>query len=508
MMNSRFLVTIGLSFAAFPGLAQVSPADVWSLQQKQFAESGMEVAFRDVETLAGRVTVRGLSLVNETDDEMGGSFGFGLEVGDVTYRGNSDGTVSIEWPENMPFTFSGSGPDGSGAANLNLSLVGLTAVASGVPGDITTAWDAPRMEITAVDVVADGEPLDFDLDFVIEALVGTNRLVDGDVMRQISDFTADALTVSLNAESPEGSPDEGSVNFAYDMSGLSMQSDGAVFQGSDVMGFGELIEQGLNGAGSFSYTGSKTVLNVFESGAPLVAYLGDDAGGAFELDFGADGIGYSASSRSGSISVASRELPLPQVDLSYEEVSFGMQVPLIPSEEAQNFGLRMRFAGLSVSDLIWSMIDPTGQISREPATLEVNVSGTGNLFVDITDPEAMEEFANDVPGQVDTLSVNAIELALAGARLTGSGEFAVDNSGVGPFAPAPTPVGSLNMKLTGGNALLDRLITMGLLPEDQAMGFRMMLGLFARPGDGPDTLVSTIEVTSEGAVLANGQRIR
>ena len=49
---------------------------------------------------------------------------------------------------------------------------------------------------------------------------------------------------------------------------------------------------------------------------------------------------------------------------------------------------------------------------------------------------------------------------------------------------------------------------MGLVPEEQAMGARMMMGLFARPGDGEDTLVSTIEVQEDGSVLANGQRIR
>ena len=62
--------------------------------------------------------------------------------------------------------------------------------------------------------------------------------------------------------------------------------------------------------------------------------------------------------------------------------------------------------------------------------------------------------------------------------------------------------------LTGGNGLLDTLVGLGLLPEEQAMGARMMLGLFARPGDGPDTLVSTIEVKEDGSVLANGQRVR
>jgi hypothetical protein len=49
---------------------------------------------------------------------------------------------------------------------------------------------------------------------------------------------------------------------------------------------------------------------------------------------------------------------------------------------------------------------------------------------------------------------------------------------------------------------------MGLVPEDQAMAARMMLGLFARPGDGPDTLTSKIEVKGDGAILANGQRLQ
>ena len=45
-------------------------------------------------------------------------------------------------------------------------------------------------------------------------------------------------------------------------------------------------------------------------------------------------------------------------------------------------------------------------------------------------------------------------------------------------------------------------------PEEQAAGARMMMGLFAVPGDGEDTLTSTIEVKGDGQILANGQRIK
>jgi hypothetical protein len=46
------------------------------------------------------------------------------------------------------------------------------------------------------------------------------------------------------------------------------------------------------------------------------------------------------------------------------------------------------------------------------------------------------------------------------------------------------------------NGLVDKLIQMGLIPEDQAMMPRMMLGMFATPV-GDDMLTSTIEVNAE-----------
>jgi hypothetical protein len=72
----------------------------------------------------------------------------------------------------------------------------------------------------------------------------------------------------------------------------------------------------------------------------------------------------------------------------------------------------------------------------------------------------------------------------------------------------PAPTGAANIKLVGANGLMDKLVAMGLLPEDQAMGARMMMGLFAVPGEGDDTLTSKLEVTADGQVLANGQRLK
>jgi hypothetical protein len=46
-----------------------------------------------------------------------------------------------------------------------------------------------------------------------------------------------------------------------------------------------------------------------------------------------------------------------------------------------------------------------------------------------------------------------------------------------------------------------------MLGEDEAMGFRMGLAMVAKPGAGPDELVSQIEF-KEGGLFTNGMRMR
>ncbi|MCH2250997.1 MAG: DUF2125 domain-containing protein, partial [Cognatishimia sp.] len=76
------------------------------------------------------------------------------------------------------------------------------------------------------------------------------------------------------------------------------------------------------------------------------------------------------------------------------------------------------------------------------------------------------------------------------------------------FDGFPRPEGAADFRLLGGNQLLDSLISMGLVSEGDAMGARMMMGLFTVAGPGEDELNSRLEVNGEGHVLANGQRLR
>jgi hypothetical protein len=124
------------------------------------------------------------------------------------------------------------------------------------------------------------------------------------------------------------------------------------------------------------------------------------------------------------------------------------------------------------------------------------------------DPESEGTKTAEVPGQLHALTLKELQVKIAGADLTGSGAFTFNNDDLETFDGLPAPTGDINLKLVGGNGLLDNLIKMGMVPQDEAMGVRMMMGLFAVAGDGEDTLTSKIEVKDDGSIFANGQRLK
>ena len=105
------------------------------------------------------------------------------------------------------------------------------------------------------------------------------------------------------------------------------------------------------------------------------------------------------------------------------------------------------------------------------------------------------------------MNVNALQLTVAGADLTGTGAFTFDNTDLETYGGMPKPTGKLALKLVGGNGLMDKLVALGVLPEDQAMSARMMLSMFANPGAGEDELNSELEF-KDGGFFANGQQLQ
>ncbi|TAG15734.1 MAG: DUF2125 domain-containing protein, partial [Rhodobacterales bacterium] len=94
-----------------------------------------------------------------------------------------------------------------------------------------------------------------------------------------------------------------------------------------------------------------------------------------------------------------------------------------------------------------------------------------------------------------------------GVEVAAKGALTFDNDDLVTFEGVPAPSGNLNITIKGANGLIDNLIAMGLLPADEALMPRMMLGLFARPGAAADELTSVIEF-KDGGLFANGQKLK
>ena len=197
------------------------------------------------------------------------------------------------------------------------------------------------------------------------------------------------------------------------------------------------------------------------------------------------------------------------IDLEMETYGYRFAMPMTKSEEPQDFRLGLTFAGFTMNDFLWNLFDPGTVLPRDPATVSFDITGKGNWLFDLMDPDEAQAMAMaDTPGELHEMNLSNLVVDAAGARLTGDGALTFDNTDTETFNGLPRPEGEVNLTLLGGNGLIDKLVTMGLLPEDQALGARMMMGLFAVPGEGEDVLNSKIEINDQGHVLANGQRIQ
>jgi len=200
------------------------------------------------------------------------------------------------------------------------------------------------------------------------------------------------------------------------------------------------------------------------------------------------------------------------VDLSIAKIGSSFAIPVMKSDTAQPAALKLNIDGLQISDSLWKMFDAEGKLPHDPANILLDLSAQLKPLVDLFDEAQMAEFekthkvgdgpTSSPPFEADAAKINALQVKALGADLTGTGDFTFDNSG-----PAPKPTGKVDLSLTGATKLMDTLSSMGLLPADQVMGYKMMLGMFTVP-KGDDAVTSKLEFKDDGGIYANGQRLQ
>lgn len=484
---------------ALPAHADVTPEQVWQIWKDLAGSGGATISAGSESRVGDTLSVRDVTV--SQDVETGG---IKMTLPQIDLRDRGDGTVLMTLPAESELGMEVVSPEGE-KIDIAVAITheGMQTIVSGSPEDLTYDASAAKLVVSLVKITNDGEPIDLHVDMNIAGLKEMVHLTGAETRKIEASFGVDTVGMTISAKQPEG---PGTFDMTSTMQSIAGTTSATIVVGADMKNVAAELAKGF--AVNMMLTsgaGSSMVDMTDERGPSHIE--SSQGGGSLRVALDKDRLNYGGSATDASMVMTTPDIPFPQITAKLSEFAFNLLMPVGKSDEGKDFGLLVKLVDLTVNDEIWGMIDPTAVLPHDPATLIVDLGGKARWFFDIFDPTRTDG-APPVPGEVEAVDLNALQVKVAGADLTGSGSVTIDNSDLTTYDGMPKPVGSVDLKLVGGNGLIDKLVQMGLLPEDQAAGARMMLGLFARPGDGEDTLVSKIEMTGEGAVLANGQRIK
>lgn len=483
------LVSLLCSTAA--ARAEVTAEQVWADWTAYYQELGQTVTVASQGMQGDTLVVQGVTFGSTLPD---GSIS--TTVGEVRLRNVGDGSVEVTLSETIPVVMSAKPPEGEATdMTINVSQSGMKMIVSGGPGDMTYDISAPLIGVSVTEVKTDGEAVPMTVALNLKNTTGKMHSVTGAGREMSSDLAAEAMDFDVTAKDPKGA---GAFSMKGTLNALTTTSDMKLPAGVTLVDMNAAMKAGLSITGSMAYGAGNYTMD-FQDAEQTMNMVSSADSGTLAFSMSSAGIAYGGGGKNTKLAMSGNQLPAP-MDLAIADTAFDFAMPVMKGDAPQPFKLAMKIADVTVSDSVWAMFDPTSQLPRDPATVVVDASGTATMKIDLFDPA--QAAAAAVPGLLDSLDLAGLQVKAAGADLTGSGAMTFDNSG-----PAPMPTGAVDLKLVGGNALIDKLVAMGLVPEDQAMGARMMLGLFAVPA-GDDVLTSKIEFKGADGIYANGQRVQ
>lgn len=493
----RSAACIAALIAGGAAQADVTAAQVWEDWKGQLGLYGADnLTIGSEETSGGTVTVRDIAM--KIDD---GVTNVEVGLGDVTFAEQGDGTVSVTMAESYPITIT----DQDGVViTVVVSQTGMELIVSGDADVLTYDVSADTYGIALEDVVNGDITFNGDIGVAANKLSGTYTTSTAE-MRNIS-YDIDVATLDLLADIQVPGNDGGYVTASGKINGISAQSEMVLPLDMDFSSPDYLNNSGVSMKGGYTIDSAAYVFDINAEGDRVA---GSISNGPSSLDGSLtnEAVSYDMQSRDVAVSMTVPDLPFP-VELGLSQYGIGLEMPLVKSKDPADFGLSIDLIDLTLSDMIWNLFDAGNVLPRDPATVQLDLTGTATLGFDLMDPEqivALEE--GDQPAELNSVALNNLRIALAGALVTGAGNFTFDNSDMTTFDGMPRPEGDAIIQITGLNGLMDNLVAMGLVPEDQIMGGRMMLGMFART-TGDDQLETTVEVNGEGHLIVNGQRLR
>lgn len=509
MKSFSFAIATPVLLASLMGstaLADVSAQQVWDNWSGQMDKFGQEFTTSDERMVGNTLTLSDLTIRMFAEDGA-----IVATLGDVRLVENGDGTVSVSLPESYPMVMKDT-PAGTPASTIRMTVFhdAMVMTVSGTPDQMNYDITADRYAFQVDGIEGDGaQEIEINKALLaIHDLRGVYAMQAGDISDVTYELDAAAVDLDLNITERDG---DGHLSLTADMADFAVHAHAMIpegladMDGEDADPFGD----GLSFDAGYQYGATAIQFDAHDDDGTVQGSVTLD-GDALRLAMDYDGIAYTGATRGVALKLmAPDEFPFP-IEVSLAQLGYDIQLPLSRGEGGPR-DLRLAFdvTDLSVSDFIWMMVDQQNMLPHDPITLAFDMDAQVTLFFDMLNPQQLDTaMVSEMPGELNSLTLNNLTLRGVGAEITGTGAFTFDNADELPFLPGmPRPTGKANFALNGINGLIDTATQMGLLPPDQAMMPRMMLGMIGVPV-GDDMLTSEVELNNSGQLLVNGQRLQ
>lgn len=485
---------------AAPAMADVNAADVWSNQQALYGSMGA--------TLSGDLSGEQLSNPEINIILPQGIASFQIKTDAVTMTENNDGSVTVEYPSPMTVTVAGGAPnEGSFTATTTMTHDGYTVTATGNPGDITYVSEGTNLRFEIGDVSVDGaaglEEMAIEGFMTLTNWGGTSHVTEGNMIN----YTAETEVGTTEADFTFNVDNVSSKSTQLTMPMTSSIDASFPVGGSDIMNLSAALRDGLSLVLQSTGEGNSSTTVTTLDGEEFNTQKTSTGAQEFELSFTEEGLVMGGEASAFAMTMFDPLIFPGEIEFGIGELSMDYDVPLNASEDTQDFRVATGLKDVVIGDAIWNMIDPSAQLPRDPAEISFDITGMGTNGMDLLDIAAMAGLMGPPPIEVDEVTIENLRIAAVGAEATAEGAMTFDWTDFQTIPGIARPEGQVTVNLNGANALMDKLVAMGLIPEEELMMPRMMMGMFATPV-GDDMLESVIEVNDQGHVLANGQRLQ
>ena len=493
-----------LIMLAAPAAAELTSEDVWANTTTIYQASGFDVS--------AEVTREGdMFFVEDFVITYPLPFDFGemsLDMPPMTFIDQDDGSVVQQLPKTLSFRaklgIEAIGPS-EFVAEVKLSQDNYTAVATGNPGNITYVRSASGYS-GAAEIAFEGDFLEMDFNFSGEGYEFTTQVVEGDLISVTTDSKMGDFAYDYATAENYGFSTNGEGRYGTSLSRTTMVLPASGF---DITNLAPAFDAGmfidLTSTASSSFDTASTFMN-----GTLTQRDETNAGPTqTEMKLSSDGFFASATVQDITFLVEENDLFAALIEGAVEGVSVGYDIPFMASDEQQSVALNLDIDNVTMADSTWDLFDAQGAFPRDPINMNMDMTAELTLGADLVNFAALETaFAGPVlPLALGDVVVNAVSISGAGVNADAKGEFVFPDQFLDTRADFPMPVGQGKVTVTGANAFLDALNTSGILPQSEAGMSRMMLGMFTRQ-TGDDALESTLEITEDGEVRVNGERIR